>query len=58
MIDYDKPVTVKLVGLRGDSATPWSSKVPLRPDLALMMDDLFERCDTRRPVFAQVRLVP
>ena len=58
MIDYDKPVTVKLVGLRGDSAAPWSSKVPLRPDLALMMDDLFERCDTRRPVFVQVRLVP
>jgi hypothetical protein len=56
MVDFSKPVDVELRGLR--DARVVKGKAPIQPDLELMMEDLYERADTRRPVLATIKLTP
>jgi predicted esterase len=58
MIDFTRPVTIKLTGYR-DNPNVWDNgKKPLKMSLSLMMEDLYERGDKTRLYVAQVRLSP
>ncbi|MFL5339543.1 MAG: hypothetical protein ACJ8F7_05180 [Gemmataceae bacterium] len=54
MIDFGKAVRVQYTVRGGDRS--WNSKVPLRPELSVMMEDLYERFDQRRPVLVKLTL--
>jgi pimeloyl-ACP methyl ester carboxylesterase len=54
-IDFTKPVTIKLTGWRGDNVATWTSGgKPLKQNLSLMMEDLYERGDKTRLYVARV----
>jgi hypothetical protein len=55
MIDFAKPIAIQNSGTRGDKRV---SKIPVKPNLATMMEDLYERGDSRRPVLAQYHFTP
>jgi hypothetical protein len=58
MLDFTRPVSIKLNGFR-DNPNVWNNgKKPLKPSLSLMMEDLYQRGDKTRLFVAQVHLKP
>ena len=57
MIDFAKPVTVRLTGYRTVERA-YKTPGPLKPDLSLMMEDFLERGDNTRLFVAKIPLKP
>jgi pimeloyl-ACP methyl ester carboxylesterase len=50
MVDYTKPVTVQIA----TDKTTLKDKKLITPDIAVLMEDLYQRADRQRPYFAKI----